>query len=65
MYNASEKTITPDPTTAVSELVVKGEVVSKTYINTLGQQSDKAFKGVNIVITRYSDGTVTTTKIVK
>ena len=65
MYNASEETITPNPTTAVSELVVNGEVVSKTYINTLGQQSDKAFKGVNIVITRYSDGTVTTTKVVK
>lgn len=65
MYNASEETIAPDPTTAVSELVVNGDVVSKTYINTLGQQSDKAFKGVNIVITRYSDGTVTTTKIVK
>lgn len=65
MYNASEKTITPDPTTAVSELVVNGEVVGKTYINTLGQQSDKPFEGVNIVITRYSDGTVTTTKVVK
>ena len=65
MYNASEETITPNPTTAVSELVVNGDVVSKTYINTLGQQSDKAFKGVNIVITRYSDGTVTTTKVVK
>lgn len=65
MYNASEETITPNPTTAVSELVVDGEVVSKTYINTLGQQSDKPFKGVNIVITRYSDGTVTTTKVVK
>lgn len=65
MYNASEKTITPDPTTAVSELVVNGEVVGKTYINTLGQQSDKPFEGVNIVITRYSDGTVSTTKVVK
>lgn len=65
MYNASEETITPNPSTAVSELVAKGDVVSKTYINTLGQQSDKPFEGVNIVITRYSDGTVTTTKIVK
>ena len=65
MYNASEETITPNPSTAVSELVVNGDVVSKTYINTLGQQSDKPFEGVNIVITRYSDGTVTTTKVVK
>lgn len=66
MYYVVEGEFTPDKIpTAVSELVVKGEVVSKTYINTLGQQSDKAFEGVNIVITRYSDGTVTTTKVVK
>lgn len=63
--NASEGSTTPSGKTAVYELVTNGDVVSKTYINTLGQQSDKAFKGVNIVITRYSDGTVTTTKIVK
>ena len=63
--NASEGSTTPSGKTAVYELVINGEVVGKTYINTLGQQSDKPFKGVNIVITRYSDGTVTTTKIVK
>jgi len=66
MYYVVEGEFTPDEIpTAVSELVVKGDVVSKTYINAIGQQSDKPFKGVNIVITRYSDGTVTTTKIVK
>ena len=40
-------------------------VYNMTDITAIGQQSDKPFKGVNIVITRYSDGTVTTTKIVK
>ncbi len=66
MYYVVEGEFTPDEIpTAVSELVVKGDVVSKTYINAIGQQSDKPFKGVNIVITRYSDGTVTTTKVVK
>ena len=63
--NASEGSTTPSGKTAVYELVINGEVVGKTYINAIGQQSDKPFKGVNIVITRYSDGTVTTTKIVK
>lgn len=63
--NASEGSTTPSGKTAVYELVINGEVVGKTYINAIGQQSDKPFKGVNIVITRYSDGTVSTTKVVK
>lgn len=35
------------------------------YYNTLGMMSHKPFEGVNIVVTRYSNGTTTTTKIVK
>ena len=41
------------------------EVVGVTYVNTLGQQSSRPFEGVNMVVTRYSDGTTTTTKVVK
>lgn len=41
------------------------EVVSVTYVNPLGQQSSRPFSGVNMVITRYSDGSATTTKVVK
>lgn len=41
------------------------EVVGVTYVNTLGQQSSRPFEGVNIVVTHYSDGTTTTTKVVK
>lgn len=40
-------------------------VVNTTYVNAQGLQSDKPFSGVNIVITRYSDGTTRTTKVVK
>jgi hypothetical protein len=29
-----------------------------------GQQSNKAFEGVNIVVTRFTDGTKKTTKVV-
>jgi hypothetical protein len=31
----------------------------------MGAQSKSAFDGVNIVITRYTDGTSTTTKVLK
>ncbi len=41
------------------------EVVSVTYVNSLGMASDKPFDGINIVVTRYSDGTSRTTKVVR
>ena len=54
----------PDPSTAVNEVVYNGEIVSRTYVNTLGMQSDEPFEGVNIVVTRYSDGKISTSKVV-
>ena len=50
--------------TGVNELTTANEV-SKTYYNTQGIASDKPFKGVNIVVTRYSDGMTRTSKVVK
>ena len=38
------------------------EVVSVEYVNAAGLSSDKPFQGVNIVVTRYSDGSRTTVK---
>ena len=52
-----------DPSTAVAELYINGEVVSKTYYNTQGMESDQPFDGINIVVTRYSNGATTTTKV--
>ena len=40
----------------------RGEVVSVEYVNGLGMTSDKPFQGVNIVVTRYSNGTHTAVK---
>lgn len=51
--------------TAVSEISTAGQEVSKTYVNAQGVKSDKPFDGLNIVITRYSDGTTQTTKVVR
>ena len=41
------------------------EVVGVKYYNVAGIESDRPFQGVNIVVTRYSDGPTTTTKIIK
>jgi hypothetical protein len=52
--------------TAVNELYGAGvEPVSVTYVNAQGMQSSKPFDGINIVVTRYSDGSTTTSKIVR
>ena len=67
-YYATEDNDNPDVTTGFIELwndFIHGEVVSTTYVNSLGMQSDQPFDGVNIVVTRYSDGTVRTTKVVR
>ena len=39
--------------------------VSVTYVNPQGMQSSRPFSGVNIVVTRYSDGTTRTSKIIR
>ncbi|MBO7609241.1 MAG: carboxypeptidase regulatory-like domain-containing protein [Muribaculaceae bacterium] len=40
-------------------------VVSVKYVNSMGHTSSKPFDGINIVVTRYTDGTTSTTKIVR
>ncbi len=39
--------------------------VEVMYVNVMGQTSDKPFDGLNIIVTRYSNGTITTTKVIK
>ena len=51
--------------TSVYEIVGNGEIVSQTYFNVQGMESDKPFDGVNIVVTRFSDGTTSVSKVVK
>ena len=54
-----------DLPTAVIELVGDREIVGVTYVNSLGQISDQPFEGVNIIVTHYSDGSTSTTKVLK
>ncbi len=65
MFSATERSKTPSPWTAVAELSYMHEVVGVIYVNPQGLQSDKPFDGINIVITRYSDGSTSTAKIVR
>ena len=42
--------------------VAPADVESVTYVDVMGRQSSRPFEGVNIVVTRYTDGSVQTTK---
>ena len=44
---------------------VNRQVVGVTYVNALGQMSSTPWQGVNIVVTRYSDGSTTTQKVIR
>ena len=51
--------------TGVARLTGNGMVEGVTYYNVSGVASSRPWQGINIVVTRYSDGTVTKTKVVK
>ena len=51
--------------TAIVQLNSDKQVAKVTYINVAGQQSNSAFEGMNIVVTTYTDGTSSTSKVIK
>lgn len=57
-YNAPISTSLDQPQT-------DKQVLSYTYYNLAGMASSKPFDGVNIVVTRYTDGTQTATKVLR
>lgn len=62
---AAKINIPEDPSTAVSDVNAAKTVASVKYMNAAGMVSDTAFQGVNIVVTKYADGTQSTAKVVK
>lgn len=54
-----------DITTAINTVSVNGDVKSVKYVNVAGVVSDKPFSGVNIVVTEYTDGSRSTTKMLR
>ncbi len=55
----------PHDSSAVTNVSTSKSAVSKTYVNLAGVQSNMPFAGVNMVITRYNDGSVQTVKVIK
>lgn len=51
--------------TTINTVDATKQVLSHIYYNIAGMASNKPFTGVNIVVTRYSDGSQTATKIIR
>jgi len=51
--------------TAVAEVNGTPAVKSVEYLNVAGMKSDKPFDGINIVVTRYDDGSIKTSKVMR
>lgn len=49
--------------TAVRELSTDKTIDSVRYFNIMGMESEQPFHGINIVVTRYTDGTTSTAKV--
>lgn len=59
-----ELTVKVDNNTAIDGIIVEnGKMVeNRQYINVAGQVSDHPFNGLNIIVTRYTDGSTTSVK---
>lgn len=55
----------PEEPTAVNEYFGDKELVDITFVNPQGMTSSRPFEGVNIVVKRYSDGSTSTSKVLK
>ncbi|MBR5101914.1 MAG: hypothetical protein IK092_02175 [Muribaculaceae bacterium] len=51
--------------TGITGAKTDAKVVSVKYVNPMGIESDKPFEGINIVVTRYDNGTTSTSKVLK
>ena len=68
-YYIAEKqqsvTITDAIITGIANVKGDKKVASVKYYNLAGIESDQPFDGVNMVVTRYTDGSTSTTKVMK
>ena len=51
--------------TAVRETLMPKTVIGVTYFNVMGQESSHPYEGINIVVTRYSDGSTSAVKVLR
>ena len=62
LYPVDLDPVSSEIPTAINTVNANGEVVGVEYVNSLGVVSKTPFQGVNIVVTRYSNGATTTMK---
>ena len=65
VYPLNAGTNSTDNVTGVNEVVVNKTVKSVRYYNLMGIESSKPFEGINIVVTSYSDGSISTVKVLR
>lgn len=58
-------TVRKSQTTAIDNVDMQRTVKSVRYVNLAGMSGTQPFEGLNIVVTQYSDGTVSTAKVIK
>ncbi|MCQ2288603.1 MAG: leucine-rich repeat domain-containing protein [Muribaculaceae bacterium] len=61
---APATTATVGSTTGIND-ITSAQVKSVRYYNVAGQESSTPFTGVNMVVTTYTDGTTSTSKVIK
>lgn len=54
-----------DPSTSITDVTAGGNVTSVKYVSSTGMMSDTPFKGVNIMVVTYQDGSRKTVKVIK
>ena len=65
VYNSSDVMTKVSEASGVEQVLAGKQIVNVRYINVAGQESETPFNGVNIVVTRYTDGTQSVLKTIK
>jgi len=64
-YLASDALSRVNDGSGIEQINADKQIAGVRYINVAGQESEQPFDGVNIVVTTYTDGTVTTVKVMR
>ena len=65
VYPLNRSTTSSDNVVDVNELLGGKTIESIHYYNTMGIEGKTPFEGINIVVTRYTDGSTSTYKVMK
>ena len=64
-FYANDAMTTIKDVSGIEDVIAGKEIASIRYINVAGMESEVPFDGMNIVVTTYTDGSMTTVKVIK